>query len=72
MKSVTLKIEGLRCNGCAENVKAVISAEPAVRGASVSHAEGEARILYDPHATNEEQLVRLIERAGYRVPTQAS
>ncbi len=72
MKSVTLKIEGLRCNGCAENVKAVISAEPGVRGASVSHAEGEARILYDPHATNEEQLVRLIERAGYRVPTQAS
>lgn len=72
MKTVTLKVEGLRCNGCAENVKALISAEPGVRGASVSHAEGEARILYDPQAIDEEQFVRIIGRAGYRVPTQAS
>ncbi|KZZ24142.1 cation transporter [Sulfitobacter sp. HI0082] len=72
MKSVTLKIAGLRCHGCAENVKALISAEPGVRGASVSHAEGEARILYDPQAIDEKQFVEIIERAGYRVPAQAA
>lgn len=72
MKSVTMKIEGLRCNGCAENVKALISAEPGVRGASVSHADGEARILYDPQAVDEGRFVKIIERAGYRVPAHAA
>ena len=72
MKTVTLKVGGLRCNSCAENVKALISAEPGVRGASVSHKDGEARILFDPQAIEEGQFVKVIERAGYRVPAQAA
>ncbi len=70
MKSVTLKIEGMHCNGCAQNIKALVSSEAGVRGADVSFKDGHARILYDPKAVREEQLVDLIKKAGYQVPTQ--
>lgn len=70
MKSVTLKIEGMHCDGCARTVKALIGSEPGVRGADVSYQDGQARILYDPQAIGEEQLVKLIEQGGYRVPAR--
>lgn len=68
MKSVTFKIEGMRCNGCAQNIKALVSSEAGVRGADVSFSDGRARILYDPQMVGEEQIVELIKRAGYQVP----
>lgn len=67
MKSVTLKIEGMRCDGCAQTIKNLVSAEPGVRAATVSFEDGEARILYDPKATSEDQVVGTIEKPGFRV-----
>lgn len=68
MKSATLKVEGMRCDGCAQTIKALISTEPGVRAADVSYRDGQARILFDPQAICEDQLVEVIERGGYRVP----
>jgi copper chaperone CopZ len=67
MKSVTLKVEGMHCDGCAQTIKSLISAEPGVRAATVSFKDGEARILYDPQATSVERLAGAIEKPGYRV-----
>lgn len=67
MKSVTLKVEGMRCEGCAQTIKNLVSSEPGVRAAAVSFKEGEARILYDPQATSEERVAAAVERPGYRV-----
>lgn len=67
MKSVTFTIEGMHCDGCAQTVKAVISAEPGVKAADVSLQKGEARVLYDPQATSEDRLAAAVERPGYRV-----
>jgi copper chaperone CopZ len=69
MKSADLKIEGMHCEGCAQTIKALIGAEPGVRVAEVSFKDGQARILYDTQTVNEEQLIKVIERGGYRVPT---
>ncbi len=68
MKSVTLKIEGMHCTGCAQTIKALIGSEPGVHAADVSYKGGQARVLYDPQAIGEDQLVKVIEKAGYRVP----
>ena len=72
MKSVTLKIEGMHCDGCAQTIKALIGSEPGVRASDVSYKDGQARILYDPQTIAEHQLVKVIEKSGYRVPAQAS
>ncbi len=70
MKSVTLKIEGMHCSGCAQNIKALVTSEAGVRGADVSFSDGRARVLYDPQTIREEQIVELIKRAGYQVPAE--
>ena len=67
MKSATLEIEGMHCEGCAAIIQALLQRTAGVQRASAGFREGEARILYDPHAVTEDELVATIEKAGYRV-----
>lgn len=67
MKNTIFKIEGLRCDGCAGTVKALVEKEPGVKAAAASFKDGEARILYDPEIVTADQLAAIIERPGYRV-----
>ena len=67
MKTTTFKIEGMHCDGCALTVKTLVEKEPGVKAATVSFKNSEARVLYDPQATNEDRLAATIERPGYRV-----
>jgi copper chaperone len=67
MKSVTLKVEGMHCGGCAETIKSLVEKQPGVQAVSVSFDDSRARILYDPNATSEEQLVGVIQQPGFRV-----
>jgi copper chaperone len=71
VKSLTLKIAGMHCDGCAETIKALVEHEVGVRMATVSLADGEARILYDPVQIGEERLIAVVERPGYRVTGHA-
>lgn len=65
MNSVTLKIDGMHCEGCATTIKAVIDREPGA--ASVAFEGGEARILYDPLVISEDRLAAAVGRLGFRV-----
>ena len=67
MKTTTFKIEGMRCEGCADTIKALVEKEQGVRMAEVSVEAGEARILYDPATIGEDEIASVIERPGYRV-----
>ncbi len=67
MKSVTLKIEGMHCGGCAETIRSLVEKQPGVQAVSVSFDEGRARVLYDPGATGEDHLVGVIQQPGFRV-----
>ena len=67
LKSVTLKVEGMRCDRCAETIRSQVSAQPGVRAADVSFEEREARVFYDPQTIGEEGLVGTIQKAGFRV-----
>lgn len=67
MKTATLKIEGMHCNGCAQTIKTLVEREDGVKAANVSHKEGEARVLYDPQAIDQDRIVAAIQRPGYRV-----
>lgn len=72
MKSAKFNIEGMRCEGCAETIQALVAAEPGVRTASVSFKDREARVLYDPKAIDSDRLAATIERPGYRVTGRAA
>lgn len=67
MKAATFQIEGMHCDGCAETVRMLVEKEPGVKGLTVSFPDGQARVLYDPQATDEARLVAAIQRPGYRV-----
>ena len=67
MNTVTFKIEGMHCDGCAANIQSLLERKAGVQKAVASFKEGEARILYDSSAVTEEQLVTAIENSGYRV-----
>jgi copper chaperone CopZ len=67
MTTRILKIEGMRCEGCAETIRALGEKVPGVSAVSVSLAAGEARVVLDGRIDAEERLVRTIEKPGFRV-----
>ena len=67
MTRVTLKIEGMHCDGCAKRIRAVLSRHAGVEDAAVSFAAGHARIRYNPQIVTGVALAGVIERAGFSV-----
>ena len=72
MKTTTFKLEGLRCESCARTIESVIAAEDGVREVDVSFATKEAKIVYDPEATDDDRLTRLIEQPSFRVAARSA
>lgn len=67
MNTVTFKVEGMHCDGCAATIQALLERNGGVRKAAVSFKESEARVLYDSQSVTEEQLTATIEKGGFRV-----
>lgn len=72
MNNVTFKVEGMHCTGCASTVQMLLQRQPGVRRVSAYFNTGEARVLYDPAAVSEHDLVATIEKAGYRVTNRSA
>lgn len=67
MKTAMLKVEGMRCDGCAATLQTLLETEEGVHKVTVSHEEGEARVLFDPKKTNIRQLISIAGRPGFDV-----
>lgn len=67
MGTIEIKISGMACGGCANTVRQALLALKGVAEAEVSHAEGLARIAFDPESLGPEELRSAIEAAGYQV-----
>lgn len=72
MNNVTFKVEGMHCTGCASTIQMLLQRQSGVRRASADFDSGEARVLYDPAAVSEDDLVATIEKAGYRVTSRSA
>ncbi len=72
MNTVTFKIGGMRCDGCAERIRTLLAAVPGVREASASFAGRVALVRYNPHATRENRLLEVIEKAGFTADAEKS
>jgi copper chaperone len=67
MESITLKVQGMTCQGCVRSVKKVLEGVPGVNDAEVSLERGEARVSFDPARAGPAQLRDAVEQAGYGV-----
>ncbi len=72
MKSTIFKIEGMNCDVCASTIESLVEKEPGVQMASVSFADRQARVLYDPQSIEEELIVAVIQKPGFRVVGRVS
>ena len=62
---VDLPITGMTCAACAARVEKVLNRTQGVRQAAVNFATAEARVEYDPQATQVEALIQRVQDAGY-------
>ena len=65
METVTLKVNGMTCQGCVRSVKNVLERVPGVLGAEVDLERGQARIQIDAARVAPNALRAAIEEAGY-------
>jgi copper chaperone CopZ len=72
MKTAVFRIEGMRCDACANSIKNRVEREPGVRAVSVSLGERLARVLYDPQAVVEDRLANVIQDTGFHVVARES
>lgn len=70
--SVTLKLSGLTCEGCAATVRNRLLQSAGVTEADVSYSKSSATVKYDPAKTGPDRLIEVVRVAGYDAALQTS
>ena len=65
-KTVTIKVEGMKCAKCSASVSKALKATEGVEAAEVSSEKGEAVIKYDDQKLNEAKLREVINSTGFK------
>ena len=65
METITLKVNGMTCQGCVRSVKKVLQSVSGVAGVEVSLENGEANVSYEPGKVSIERLRAAVDAAGY-------
>ena len=67
-KNITLKVEGMHCNGCAMNVQAALEEDTAgVAKADVDLGKQQVTVTYDPDEVSLEIMEEAVKDAGYKL-----
>ena len=65
-KTVTIKVEGMKCAKCSSSVTKALKATEGVEDAQVSSEKGEAVIKYDDQKLSEAKLREVINSTGFK------
>ena len=65
-KTVTIKVEGMKCAKCSASVTKALKATEGVEDAQVSSDKGEAVIKYDDQKLTETKLREVINSTGFK------
>ncbi len=65
MNKITIKIEGMSCAGCATGLEKQLGSVKGVSSATVNFANGKAYVDYLPGQLSENDLLRVINSAGF-------
>ena len=69
-KTVTIKVEGMKCAKCSASVSKALKATEGVQEAQVSSEKGEAVIKYDDAKLDEAKLREVINSTGFKAVEQ--
>ena len=69
-KTVTIKVDGMKCAKCSASVSKALKATEGVEDAQVSSEKGEAVIKYDDQKLNEAKLREVINSTGFKAVEQ--
>ncbi|OWY65544.1 copper-translocating P-type ATPase [cyanobacterium TDX16] len=71
MDNVTLKLRGMSCASCANNIESAIRSIPGVDACSVNFGAEQATVTYDPNKTDVAAIQDAVDAAGYSaIPMQ--
>ncbi|OOF41598.1 copper-translocating P-type ATPase [Rodentibacter rarus] len=65
-KKITLQIEGMTCQSCANRIEKVLNKKAFVKEASVNFAVEEAKVVFDPTQANEANILEIIQKTGFK------
>ena len=65
-KTVTIRVQGMKCEKCSSSVTKALKATDGVEEAQVSSDKGEAVIKYDDQKLNEAKLREVINSTGFK------
>jgi len=71
-KTVTIKVEGMKCAKCSASVTKALKATEGVEDAEVSSEKGEAVIKYDDQKLTETKLREVINSTGFKAAAEKS
>jgi copper chaperone CopZ len=69
-KTVTIKVDGMKCAKCSASVSKALKATEGVEDAQVSSEKGEAVIKYDDAKLDETKLREVINSTGFKAVEQ--
>jgi copper chaperone CopZ len=69
-KTVTIKVDGMKCAKCSASVAKALKATEGVEDAQVSSEKGEAVIKYDDQKLTETKLREVINSTGFKAVDQ--
>lgn len=69
MKEITLTIDNLVCQGCAERITDILNKEEGVKKVKTKVMKKSVRVEFDPEKTSEEKLKIVLTETGYK-PTE--
>ena len=65
-KKISLKIEGMTCQSCANRIEKVLNKKPFVEQASVNFAVEEAQVVFDSTQASAEDILGIIQKTGFK------
>jgi len=65
-KTVTIRVEGMKCEKCSASITKALKATEGVEDAQVSSEKGEAVIKYDDQKLDEAKLREVINGTGFK------
>lgn len=69
MDTVTLKIGGMACGGCAAAIRMALEQVPGVQAVEIALENAEAVVEFDPALASPARLCETVAAAGYRAET---
>lgn len=65
MENATLKLRGMSCASCANNIETAIRSVPGVEVCNVNFGAEQASVTYDPQRTDIQAIQNAVDEAGY-------